>query len=244
MHKQGVNVIWRDNNSSSKGVADRVTFEDYKTPQLNPDCDDECRDIGMLNGFDKLVKSEALPVRPDTVNSNTLPKDTLIVLHQMGNHGPEYYKRYPKTFEVFKPVCMTNELSKCDGQSIINGYDNAIRYTDYFLNNVINTLKAYEQDYDVVMVYISDHGESLGENNIYLHGLPYSMAPDAQKQVPVIVWSPASNGIDSTSSNKSSLANMIEQPVSHDFITPTLLDFFGITTDEVAAAPTFFKAAN
>ena len=162
----------------------------------------------------------------------------------MGNHGPEYYKRYPKTFEVFKPVCMTNELSKCDGQSIINSYDNAIRYTDYFLNNVINTLKAYEQDYDVVMVYISDHGESLGENNIYLHGLPYSMAPNAQKQVPVIVWSPASNGIDSISSNKTSLANMIKQPVSHDFITPTLLGFFGITTDEVAAAPTFFKAAN
>ena len=242
LHKQGVNVIWRDNNSSSKGVADRVTFEDYKTPQLNPDCDGECRDIGMLNGFDKLLKSEASPVKPDTVNSNALPKDTLIVLHQMGNHGPEYYKRYPKTFEVFKPVCMTNELSKCDGQSIINGYDNAIRYTDYFLNNVINTLKAYEQDYDVVMVYISDHGESLGENNIYLHGLPYSMAPNAQKQVPVIVWSPASNGIDSTSSNKSSLANMIEQPVSHDFITPTLLGFFDITTDEVAAAPTFFKA--
>ena len=237
LHKQGINVTWRDNNSSSKGVADRVTFEDYKTPKLNPDCDGECRDIGMLNGFDKLVKS-------NIVNSNALPKDTLIVLHQMGNHGPEYYKRYPKTFEVFKPVCMTNELSKCDGQSIINGYDNAIRYTDYFLNNVINTLKAYEQDYDVVMVYISDHGESLGENNIYLHGLPYSMAPNAQKQVPVIVWSPASNGIDSTSSNKSSLANMIEQPVSHDFITPTLLGFFGITTDEVAAAPTFFKAAN
>ena len=237
LHKQGINVTWRDNNSSSKGVADRVTFEDYKTPKLNPDCDGECRDIGMLNGFDKLVKS-------NIVNSNALPKDTLIVLHQMGNHGPEYYKRYPKTFEVFKPVCMTNELSKCDGQSIINSYDNAIRYTDYFLNNVINTLKAYEQDYDVVMVYISDHGESLGENNIYLHGLPYSMAPNAQKQVPVIVWSPASNGIDSTSSNKSSLANMIEQPVSHDFITPTLLDFFGITTDEVAAAPTFFKATN
>ena len=237
LHKQGINVTWRDNNSSSKGVADRVTFEDYKTPKLNPDCDGECRDIGMLNGFDKLVKS-------NIVNSNALPKDTLIVLHQMGNHGPEYYKRYPKTFEVFKPVCMTNELSKCDGQSIINSYDNAIRYTDYFLNNVINTLKAYEQDYDVVMVYISDHGESLGENNIYLHGLPYSMAPNAQKQVPVIVWSPASNGIDSTSSNKTSLANMIEQPVSHDFITPTLLGFFDITTDEVAAAPTFFKAAN
>lgn len=223
LNKQGVNVIWRDNNSSSKGVADRVTFEDYKTSDINPNCDDECRDIGMLDGFDKLVKTGASA------------KDTLILLHQMGNHGPAYYKRYPKAFEEYKPVCMTNELSKCDDQSVINGYDNAIRYTDYFLNNVIDTLKAYEPDYDVVMVYISDHGESLGENNIYLHGLPYSIAPDAQKQVPVIIWSPTNNSID-----KNSLT--LDQPVSHDFITPTLLNFFGITTEEVSAAPTFFKS--
>lgn len=229
LHKQGVNVIWRDNNSSSKGVADRVTFEDYKTSKLNPSCDSECRDVGMLDGFDKLVHAEPTP------------KDTLVVLHQMGNHGPEYYKRYPKAFEVFKPVCMTNELSKCNGPSIINAYDNAIRYTDYFLNNVIETLKRYEQEYDVVMVYMSDHGESLGENNIYLHGLPYSIAPNTQKQVPLIVWSPMDNGIDANSSDKSSLTNMIDQPVSHDFITPTLLSFFNITTDEVKAAPTFFK---
>ena len=224
LNKQGVNVIWRDNNSSSKGVADRVTFEDYRTPDTNPNCDVECRDIGMLNGFDKLVKS------------NTTPKDTLILLHQMGNHGPAYYKRYPKAFEEYKPACMTNELSKCDRESVINGYDNAIRYTDYFLNTIIDKLKPYEQEYDVVMVYISDHGESLGENNVYLHGLPYSIAPKAQKQIPVIIWSPNGNSIDNNS-----LSSMINQPVSHDFITPTLLRFFNITTQEVASAPTFFK---
>ena len=229
LHKQGVNIVWRDNNSSSKGVADRLTFEDYKTSKLNPSCDSECRDIGMLDGFDKLIKSDSAP------------KNTLILLHQMGNHGPAYYHRYPKGFETFKPVCMTNELSKCDSQSVINGYDNALRYTDYFLNSVIETLKPYEQAYDVVMVYMSDHGESLGENNIYLHGLPYTIAPSAQKHIPLIVWSPTNNGIDSNSNKKTSLNNMIDQPVSHDFITPTLLSFFNITTDEVAAAPTFFK---
>jgi len=231
LSKQGINVIWRDNNSSSKGVADRVTFEDYKTADTNPNCDVECRDIGMLDGFDKLVKSGS--------SQKEMPKDTLILLHQMGNHGPAYYQRYPKAFETYNPVCMTNELSKCDAQSVINGYDNAIRYTDYFLNNVIDTLKPYEQDYDVVMVYISDHGESLGENNIYLHGLPYKFAPDAQKHVPTIVWSPNSNSIDTES-----LSSMVNEPVSHDFITPTLLSFFGITTDEVKGAPTFFKVNN
>ena len=231
LSKQGVNVVWRDNNSSSKGVADRVTFEDYKTADTNPNCDVECRDIGMLDGFDKLVKSGSSP--------KETPKDTLILLHQMGNHGPAYYQRYPKKFETYKPVCMTNELSKCDAQSVINGYDNAILYTDYFLNNVIDTLKTYEQDYDVVMVYMSDHGESLGENNIYLHGLPYKFAPDTQKHVPAVIWSPNSNNIDADS-----LSRMSNQPVSHDFITPTLLSFFGITTDEVKGAPTFFKVNN
>lgn len=235
LHKQGVNVIWRDNNSSSKGVADRVVFEDYKTSKLNPNCDIECRDIGMLDGFDKLVKSG---VTSDSVPKEA-PKDTLILLHQMGNHGPAYYKRYPKAFEEYKPVCMTNELSKCDAQSVINGYDNAILYTDYFLNNVIETLKPYQQDYDVMMVYISDHGESLGEKNVYLHGLPYSIAPDAQTKVPVIIWSPMSNNIDDNS-----LSAMTRQPVSHDFITPSLLRFFNISTQEVAAAPTFFKSAD
>ncbi|MGP4863544.1 phosphoethanolamine transferase [Psychrobacter sp. T6-5] len=231
LSKQGVNVVWRDNNSSSKGVADRVTFEDYKTADTNPNCNVECRDIGMLDGFDKLVKSGSSP--------KETPKDTLILLHQMGNHGPAYYQRYPKEFETYKPVCMTNELSKCDAQSVINGYDNAILYTDYFLDNVIDTLKAYEQDYDVVMVYMSDHGESLGENNIYLHGLPYKFAPDTQKHVPAVIWSPDSNNIDADS-----LSSMSSQPVSHDFITPTLLSFFGITTDAVKDAPTFFKVNN
>lgn len=225
LNKQGVNVIWRDNNSSSKGVADRVTFEDYRTAKTNPNCDVECRDIGMLDGFENLVKT------------GNAPQDTLILLHQMGNHGPAYYQRYPKEFEEYKPVCMNNELSKCDDQSVINAYDNAIRYTDYFLHNVIDTLKAYEQDYDVVMVYMSDHGESLGENNIYLHGMPYAIAPDAQKQVPIIIWSPEGNDID-----KNSLVSMVDKPVSHDFITPTLLNFFDITTNEVAGKPTFFKS--
>ena len=225
LNKQGVNVIWRDNNSSSKGVADRVTFEDYRTAKTNPNCDVECRDVGMLDGFENLVKT------------GTASQDTLILLHQMGNHGPAYYQRYPKEFEEYKPVCMNNELSKCDDQSVINAYDNAIRYTDYFLHNVIDTLKAYEQDYDVVMVYMSDHGESLGENNIYLHGMPYAIAPDAQKQVPIIIWSPEGNDID-----KNSLVSMVDKPVSHDFITPTLLNFFDITTNEVAGKPTFFKS--
>ncbi len=222
LQRLGVTVIWRDNNSSSKGVADRVSYTDFKEPKTNPVCDVECRDVGMLTGMDKMVDTKA-------------PKDTLIVLHQMGNHGPAYYKRYPSHFTHFTPVCKSNELSQCDQKAVINGYDNALRYTDDFLAQTIDALKPYADKYDVMMVYMSDHGESLGENNIYLHGLPYQIAPDTQKHVPLIIWSPENNGIDSAR-----LQAQTTQPISHDAITPSLLTFFDIQTKETAGAQTMF----
>ncbi|TXD98473.1 phosphoethanolamine--lipid A transferase [Psychrobacter frigidicola] len=224
LSRLGVKVVWRDNNSSSKGVANRVIYEDFKTDALNPVCDEECRDVGMLSGFDQLVSTSGKP------------QDTLLILHQMGNHGPAYYKRYPKEFEIFKPVCRSNELSECDSKSLINSYDNAIRYTDLFLNTTIETLKKHQQFYDVVMVYMSDHGESLGEKNIYLHGLPYKIAPKAQKQVPLIVWSPENNGIDSDA-----LRALLTKPISHDVVTPSLLSFYNIETQETADKLTLFE---
>jgi lipid A ethanolaminephosphotransferase len=115
-------------------------------------------------------------------------KDILIVLHQMGNHGPEYYRRYPKEFENFKPMCMTGELRDCSKEEIDNSYDNAILYTDYFLSNVIDLLKKYDETHATAMLYVSDHGESLGENGFYLHAAPYLIAPKEQTHVPAIMW--------------------------------------------------------
>jgi len=175
-HTKEISVLWRDNNSDSKGVALRVPYEDYKTPQNNTVCDkDECRDEGMLVGLENYIKAQN-------------GKDILIVLHQMGNHGPAYYKRYPKRFKKFTPICKTNQLEKCTQEEISNAYDNAILYTDYFLSQVIHFLKGYEDSYQTAMLYMSDHGESLGENGIYLHGLPYFMAPDAQKHIGSVLW--------------------------------------------------------
>lgn len=171
----GVEILWRDNNSDSKGVAKRMEYEDFKSPTLNPVCAGECRDIGMLSGLDKYI-------------ADRKGKDILIVLHQMGNHGPEYYRRYPKEFEKFKPMCMTGELQDCSQQEIDNSYDNAILYTDYFLSNVIDLLKKYDDSHATAMLYVSDHGESLGEHGVYLHAAPYMIAPKEQTHVPAIVW--------------------------------------------------------
>ena len=172
----GIKVIWRDNNSSSKGVALRVPYQDYKLPEVNPVCDDvECRDEGMLVGLQEYIDAQS-------------EGDILIVLHQMGNHGPAYYKRYPAAFEKFTPVCRTNQFDECTNEEIGNAYDNAILYTDYFLSQTIELLKKYSSRFETAMVYLSDHGESLGEHGVYLHGLPYFMAPDEQKHIGAIFW--------------------------------------------------------
>jgi lipid A ethanolaminephosphotransferase len=173
--KNGVQILWRDNNSDSKGVAVRMQYEDFKSPTLNPACDEECRDIGMLSGLDKFIASKG-------------SKDILIVLHQMGNHGPEYYRRYPKEFERFTPTCKSSDLKNCTQQEIDNAYDNAILYTDFFLSQVIDFLKKYDDQYETAMLYVSDHGESLGEHGIYLHAAPYILAPKEQTHIPAIVW--------------------------------------------------------
>ena len=173
--KNGVQILWRDNNSDSKGVAVRMQYEDFKSPTLNPVCDEECRDIGMLSGLDKFITTKG-------------SKDILIVLHQMGNHGPEYYRRYPKEFERFTPTCKSSDLKNCTQQEIDNAYDNAILYTDFFLSQVIDFLKKYDDQYETAMLYVSDHGESLGEHGIYLHAAPYIVAPKEQTHIPAIVW--------------------------------------------------------
>jgi lipid A ethanolaminephosphotransferase len=208
----GVQILWRENNSDSKGVATRMKYEDYKSPTLNPSCEGECRDIGMLSGLDKYIAARK-------------SKDILIVLHQLGNHGPEYYRRYPKEFEKFKPMCMTGELQDCSKEEIDNSYDNAILYTDYFLSKVIDLLKKYDGTHATAMLYVSDHGESLGENGFYLHAAPYMIAPKEQTHVPAIVW--MGKHFDY---KKEQLLPYKDYTLSHDDIFCSLLIAFEIDT--------------
>ena len=216
-HTKHVNVLWRDNNSDSKGNALRVDFEDFRTSKTNTICeeDGECRDEGMLVGLDEYIKKHK-------------GEDILIVLHQMGNHGPAYYKRYPKEFEKFTPVCKSNQLEECTQEEVSNAYDNAILYTDYFLSKVINFLKPYSNDYETGMLYMSDHGESLGENGLYLHGLPYFMAPDEQKHIGSLIWlgGEIKEDIDTVK-----LSTYKEKSFSQDNLFHTLLGLFEVETD-------------
>ncbi|MDR2212566.1 MAG: phosphoethanolamine--lipid A transferase [Pseudomonadales bacterium] len=211
----GVNVLWRDNNSDSKGVAigAGITLEDFRGPERNPVCDEECRDIGMLSGLDDYISAH-----PDG--------DIVIVLHQLGNHGPAYYKRYPPEFEVFTPVCRSIELSACSDAEITNAYDNALLYTDYFLSETIAFLRRYDADFETALYYMSDHGESLGENGLYLHGLPWLLAPKAQKQVASILWFGQRYRAD-----HEQVAARARHPASHDNYSHTVLDMLEIQSE-------------
>ena len=209
----GVNVLWLDNNSSSKGVADRVTYINYRSPHVNRVCDGECRDEGMLPGLQ------------DYINKHS-DGDIFIVLHQMGNHGPDYYKRYPAGFEKFTPVCRSNLFEECSKNEINNAYDNAILYTDYFLNRVIELLKQNKEHFETAMFYVSDHGESLGEYGIYLHGLPYYFAPEAQVHIPAIMWL----GDKFNKVNAVALAKKRNKKYSHNNIFHTILGMLEIQT--------------
>ncbi|WP_419677742.1 phosphoethanolamine transferase [Aliarcobacter lanthieri] len=212
-----ISILWRDNNSDSKGVALRVDYEDYKTSSANTICEDgECRDEGMLIGLEDYIEKNR-------------GRDILIVLHQMGSHGPAYYKRYPKEFEKFTPVCQTNQLEKCSKEEISNAYDNTILYTDYFLSKIINFLKEYENSHETALVYVSDHGESLGENGLYLHGMPYAIAPKEQTNVASLIW--IGEGAMEHEYDKDKLKTYKDKEFSQDNLFHTLLGLFEVETE-------------
>ena len=183
LQRAGYAVLWLDNQAGGcKGVCDRVPKVDYRAlqaaaPEL---CQgDECFDEVMLRGLDERIAR--LP-------AERRARGVVVFMHQMGSHGPAYYLRSPARFKRFTPECTTNALQQCAREQVVNAYDNTIAYTDHFLASTIDWLKTREAQWAPALVYVSDHGESLGENNLYLHGLPYRFAPDVQKHVPWISW--------------------------------------------------------
>lgn len=219
LQRAGVSVFWLDNNSDCKGTCLRVPNKDVMRRKGSPFCigDNRCLDEEMLEGLQAVVDAQ--------------PRHALIVLHADGSHGPAYYNRYPPQFEQFKPTCNTNQLSSCTQQAVINTYDNTLLYTDHFLSQTIEFLKRNQASRDVAMVYVSDHGESLGENGVYLHATPYAVAPDAQTRVPMVAWF-APEAYQHWSLDQGCLQQHRHNEYSHDNIFHTLLGLFDVQSSE------------
>ena len=216
LDRAGLRVLWRDNQSGCKGVCTGVETHKLDNAKLPELCDGE-------RCFDEILTHDLDQVLADRQGN------LVIVLHQLGNHGPAYYKRYPDAFRRYGPVCETPDLAKCEREAVVNAYDNAILYTDHVLAKTIDFLKAKSTTYDTAMLYVSDHGESLGENGLYLHGVPYSIAPKVQVEVPMSLWlSPgyaASFGIDADC-----LRQRATQPATHDNLFHSLLGMLDVRT--------------
>ena len=180
LQRAGFAVLWLDNQSGCKGVCDRIpTVSTTRSADAELCAGGDCLDSVMLKGLDQRVA--ALP-------AERRARGVVLVMHQMGSHGPAYHLRSPATHKRFMPECTSSALQDCSSEGLTNAYDNSIAYTDHFLARSIAWLKAQQDWADPALVYVADHGESLGENNLYLHGLPYAIAPDVQKRIPWITW--------------------------------------------------------
>ena len=229
LQRAGLAVLWIDNQSGCKGVCDRVPNVDTRTLQLPGLCGDgECADTVMVEGLDARI--EALdPARR--------AKGVVLVMHQMGSHGPAYFKRRPPDMRPFQPECASATLSDCPPEQLVNAYDNTIAQTDAFLDTALQWLKARADQgtNDTGLIYMSDHGESLGEKGLYLHGVPYAFAPEQQTRVPMISWlSPSLQARSGVSA--ACLKGRSAEPVSHDNLFHTVLGLMDVKTQVYAPA--------
>lgn len=172
----GVSVLWKENDGGCKGVCKNVPTIEIEPKQFPAYCEgDSCYDEVLLQGLDRQIT--------DMKNGNKV-----VAFHLMGSHGPTYYRRYPAADRFFTPDCPRSDIENCSNEELVNTYDNSIRYTDKVLAQLIDKLKTLESQYNVGLVYLSDHGESLGAMGLYLHGTPYKFAPDDQTRVPLLTW--------------------------------------------------------
>ena len=221
LQRVGIQVFWRDNQSGCKGVCDGLPSELISAATAPAACNGaRCLDEGLLQGLEERLQRQF---------GAAAGVDQLVVLHQLGNHGPAYDSRYPDAFRRFGPVCATADLHQCSREQIVNAYDNALLYTDHVLANAIESLQGQSATHDTALLNVTDHGESLGENGLYLHGMPYAIAPEVQTRVPMLLW--LSPGF--TQRQRLDLACVrarATQPASHDNLFHTLLGMLSVDT--------------
>ncbi|VTP14914.1 Phosphoethanolamine transferase EptA [Phytobacter ursingii] len=222
IQRAGIQVLWNENDGGCKGACDRVPHQDVTSLNLPGLCiDGECLDEALFHQLEDYI--------------NNLQHDGVIVLHTIGSHGPTYYNRYPAAFRKFTPTCDTSQIQTCTQEQLVNTYDNTILYIDYIVDKAIKLLQSKQDKFTTSLVYLSDHGESLGEDGVYLHGLPYSIAPETQKHIPMLIWLSEDYqkryGVDNQCLQKEAQ----QKHFSQDNLFSTMLGMTGVSTKEYRA---------
>ncbi len=228
INRAGYKQIWLDNNTGCKGLCDNI--ESYSIDKIDElKCDGGlCDDRIFLDIFDDKAQS---------LNG----KDGVIYLHLLGSHGPSYWQRYPRELAKFQPDCKTSDLQNCTREEIVNSYDNSILLTDLVMAKIIAKLDKYKDIYNTGIIYMSDHGESLGENGIYLHGLPYFIAPEEQFKIPFMAWF-SDEMMDNKGIDFGCITKTAEKGgFSHDNLSHILLGLLDIETNVYDAEKDIFN---
>ncbi|WP_307381921.1 phosphoethanolamine transferase EptA [Pantoea agglomerans] len=223
IQRAGLSVLWNENDAGCKGACDRVPNQDMTALNLPGMCiKGECYDEVLFHGLEEYIKQ--------------LQGNGLIVLHTIGSHGPTYNHRYPPAFRKFTPTCETKQIQECSQDQLINTYDNTILYADYIVDKAIELLKAHQEEFTTSLVYLSDHGESLGEKGVYLHGLPYAIAPEAQTRVPLLIWLSPDYQQRYAVDYKCLSQQATTQKYSQDNLFSTMLGITGVQTREYVSS--------
>lgn len=232
LQRAGLAVLWVDNQSGCKGVCARVpSARPLHQPAL---CEgEECFDEALLTGLDAQLAA---------LDPQRLARGTVLVLHLMGSHGPAYFKRTPAERKPFRPECTRITLAECDPASLTNAYDNTIAYTDHVLDRTLQWLDGLARRGEAAtgLYFVSDHGESLGEKGLYLHGVPYAFAPEQQTRVPMVVWQ--SEALQRrTGVGTDCLRQRAALPVSHDHLFHSVLGALAVQTSARQPALDLFR---
>ncbi|MEN4536322.1 phosphoethanolamine transferase EptA [Pantoea agglomerans] len=223
IQRAGLSVLWNENDAGCKGACERIPNQDMTALNLPGMCiKGECYDEVLFHGLEEYIKQ--------------LQGNGLIVLHTIGSHGPTYNHRYPPAFRKFTPTCETNQIQECSQDQLINTYDNTILYADYIVDKAIELLKAHQDEFTTSLVYLSDHGESLGEKGVYLHGLPYAIAPEAQTRVPLLIWLSPDYQQRYAVDYKCLSQQTTTQKYSQDNLFSTMLGITGVQTREYVSS--------
>ncbi|MBK0063299.1 MULTISPECIES: phosphoethanolamine transferase [unclassified Acinetobacter] len=223
--RAGYKVTWIDNDSGCKGACDRVNNIKISKALKKQYCRDDgfCLDDVLLVSLQRYLAS--IPHKDKTPQ--------LIILHQRGSHGPAYYNRTTTDFSPFQPTCKTSAIQTCDRQKLINSYDNTIVYTDHILSEIIQSIDK-NKHYQSALWYLSDHGESTGENGIYLHGTVYALAPSQQTHIPMLMWF-SNDWKMQHDAHIECLKSKQNQVLSQDNLFPTLLSLLDIQSSVINA---------
>ncbi|WP_338768354.1 phosphoethanolamine--lipid A transferase [Massilia sp. METH4] len=221
LERAAIPTAWFDNQSGCKGVCAGLAQH-----HLAQSCPGGCLDEVLLQG---LAPHRLAAGRPQ-----------VIVLHQIGNHGPAYFRRYPERMGRFQPACANEDFGHCTREEIVNAYDNALAYTDHVLGRAIAALRE-QRTHHAALLYLSDHGESLGEKGLYLHGMPYAIAPAEQTRVPMYLW--LSDGFAArTGIDMACLRRQAGAPRSHDDLFHSILGMLHLATRDYRRANDFTAA--